>query len=55
MDETVVLCLLKYFKGFFPGDIAAVFLGFHHIVGHIPYSHAPALRVIPAAFVMIEP
>ncbi len=54
MDKTVILRLLEDLKGFLPGDIAAILLRLHHIISHIPHCHAPALRVIPAALVMMQ-
>ena len=55
MDKAVVLRLSENVKRFLSGNVAAVLLCLHHIVRHIPYRHAPALRIVGAALVMIKP
>ena len=51
MYKTVFLALAEDFQCFLTRNVASSLAGLHHIVRHIADSHAPAFRVICAAFI----
>ena len=53
VNETVLFRLPENFKRLFLRDIASVLLSRHHIIRDIAHRHAPSLRIVGAALLML--